>query len=869
MLLTFSRLSDQLYQKSTHFLLELIQNADDNRYEVRDPTLHLTYTKNHLRVDCNEVGFSPKDIDAICSIGQSSKAGVGVSTQYVGEKGIGFKSIFKAADVVWVTSREYEFKFDKHADLGMIAPILDKFPGTKRAKWTSFYLQLARDYNAQELIADLQSLDARLLIFLRRLRTIVVTIIGPNDQMSTKTLKRKEGHIEGKEAIHLSQDDTQMNYIIIRHRASNLPLEQKREGVSESEVLLAFSVDENNVPKLDPQQVFAFLPIRDYGFKVSQTETGSPWLCLLGQFLIQADFLLIASREDIDNSSKWNQSLQDSIVEAFLESVRWFNSGSLRYTWPRFLPAKEAGSDFFSPLKSRILARLASEPTLEAWNEKLLPASQLIYVPGKYMDDDGVPLTITTAKHNVYISQNYSHDDYEHFKALNIVEMGDALFLDHLEEITRHHHAEFVTKPSRWHSRLASVLAEIWEAPQTESRRRIFQFSGLLDDEAPRRPLYGGHSRRSRLSRLGDSGEEDQSRRIQERMIQLPLIQLRDGQWICGEGNKVFFPGDSESWEIPGGINVLVVDPEAAKDLPRTHLFRILGVKDFKINSITQLIVSNHSDKSFDPSSVSRGDLISHMHFLYTTGWRNIDGKPFWFATELDGRAPGSTLYVDDAEVENSASKFFANNRKKFQFIHPDYQNAHPRDPIGWLTWLKVNMSLSNIPRLIRPIREVTPRSWVFEMSPEFEFVINAWSSLDALRLLCDHWSVYQFWIVPLSTEFTDASIEASYRSLKKKISAMAVKCTDGTTCRLDETFLPIGDVPAESRGRVSFLDVPEPEHPRWQPLAHFGVGAKQDVHFYLHCLEKLSCSACELKQVTYFYEQIQARCNEDPSQVQ
>jgi hypothetical protein len=110
-------------------------------------------------------------------------------------------------------------------------------------------------------------------------------------------------------------------------------------------------------------------------------------------------------------------------------------------------------------------------------------------------------------------------------------------------------------------------------------------------------------------------------------------------------------------------------------------------------------------------------------------------------------------------------------------------------------------------------------------MSPDFEFVINAWSSLDALTLLCDHWSVYQFWIEPLTTEIADALVEASYRSLKKKISATTVTCTDGNSCRLDETILPIGDVPAESRGCVSFLDVPEPEHARWQPLPHFGVG--------------------------------------------
>jgi hypothetical protein len=108
----------------------------------------------------------PKDIDAICRIGQSTKAGAGVSTQYVGEKGIGFKSVFKAADVVWVSSREYTFKFDKNAQLGMIAPILDRFLAAIRSGWTSFYMQLSQEYNAQELIAELRALDPRLLIFL-------------------------------------------------------------------------------------------------------------------------------------------------------------------------------------------------------------------------------------------------------------------------------------------------------------------------------------------------------------------------------------------------------------------------------------------------------------------------------------------------------------------------------------------------------------------------------------------------------------------------------------------------------------------------------------------------------------------------------
>ena len=265
--LTSPSLAEQLYQKSTHFLLELVQNADDTQYGVENPTLHLTCNENRLRIDCNETGFTPKDVDAICSIGQSSKAGAGVSTQYVGEKGIGFKSVFKVADVVWVCSGAYEFKFDKNTKLGMIAPILAKFP-SRRSGWTSFYLQFSREYNAQELISDLASFRARLLIFLRRLRKIIVTIDGPGENQITRILTKAEGEIYGKEAIYLEEDSTRMTYIIHRYQAQNLPREEKRDGVTESELLLAFSVDDKNQPKVDSQEVFAYLPVRDYGFKV-------------------------------------------------------------------------------------------------------------------------------------------------------------------------------------------------------------------------------------------------------------------------------------------------------------------------------------------------------------------------------------------------------------------------------------------------------------------------------------------------------------------------------------------------------------------------------------------------------------------------
>lgn len=88
-----------------HFLLELLQNADDNWYRASTtPKMKITYRNGTLRIDTNEIGFRKTDVEAICSIGHSSKPGSQLGVRRIGEKGIGFKSVFRVADSVFITS---------------------------------------------------------------------------------------------------------------------------------------------------------------------------------------------------------------------------------------------------------------------------------------------------------------------------------------------------------------------------------------------------------------------------------------------------------------------------------------------------------------------------------------------------------------------------------------------------------------------------------------------------------------------------------------------------------------------------------------------------------------------------------------------
>ena len=260
-------LSEQLYQKSTHFLLELIQNADDNSYEAAIPTLTLRYERGGLRVDCNETGFTDLNVDALCRVGASSKVGINRTGRYIGQKGIGFKSVFKAADRVWISSRGYSFKFEKKNPLGMITPIWADFPpqaGTAIKNQTSFYLQLSEDYDSELLVKGLKSIDARVLIFLRNLKQIDVTVVEKDGKTWRRCVSKIDSGGSATNITKLKQDGHILEYIVSRHS-----VKQSKDGSDDkSEVLLAFPIIPPEA-ELPPQQVYAFLPIRDYSFTVS------------------------------------------------------------------------------------------------------------------------------------------------------------------------------------------------------------------------------------------------------------------------------------------------------------------------------------------------------------------------------------------------------------------------------------------------------------------------------------------------------------------------------------------------------------------------------------------------------------------------
>jgi hypothetical protein len=122
---------------------------------------------------------------------------------------------------------------------------------------------------------ELQKLEPQILIFLRKISRLHIDI--PDRKFLFEITRTIEDQaLDGEETAKLTRtilpigNKTSTKYVIVRHQET-LPqgLNDKRPNIRDSEVVLAFPIDDSCQPLLQNQRTFAYLPINDYGFNVS------------------------------------------------------------------------------------------------------------------------------------------------------------------------------------------------------------------------------------------------------------------------------------------------------------------------------------------------------------------------------------------------------------------------------------------------------------------------------------------------------------------------------------------------------------------------------------------------------------------------
>ncbi|KAM6516418.1 hypothetical protein FALCPG4_014601 [Fusarium falciforme] len=663
--------SDQLYQNPSHFLLELIQNADDTTFSPGvTPSLSLTLFSEsdigYLRTDCNEAGFTFADIDAITQVGQSTKK-VATNGQrgYIGEKGIGFKSVFKAADIVHVASGHYEFKFDRNEHLGMILPIRSAFPSTQRlVDHTQFLLQLRDKKDCAEIEADLHNIEPQLLIFLKNLR-------GLNIQIGDT---RNSYHLEGDTSAALGEIVTihsnqgrevtpgKMEYSIARYKTSEIPKDVRREGITTSEVVLAFPI-EHSKPKIRPQKAFAFLPIDDFGFK----------------FLIHADFLLVASREGLDYGRKWNTALWDAVRKAFLKAVKRFaavpasySEGGLRYSWPKYIKHHRHAHPFWNELHEAILRDLKEEKILESRDPVAGPYNppELKFMPRKFRFE-GEALFDSPSLRKKHLSFNYD-GVFEELGLLGVQRIGTFELCEEFSTwVAEVGSSGLGAKPAGWHQHVARLFCD-----KTELR---------------------------------------------DRLMNLPIIPLRDGSWANAKTEHLYVASETEDEYVPSGIRISIIDQTACQDSVRRSFFQFLGILAYTPSQVYNLIMELHAGNGSDLSDRQPEDLVSDAGYLFKhRHLRPGQGAPeiFFYACNYEASTRRKhQLYIDDrAAKPRLVNKYKHTPRHPFYILDERYvsticgENSAVKEEFK--SWLLRSENISAIPVLIS--NNYPSPEWVF-----------------------------------------------------------------------------------------------------------------------------------------------------------
>lgn len=344
---------DDLYTNADdRFVYELLQNADDQPQEGKSVSVFMQLLENHLLFMHDGRPFDKDDVDSICSIGSSTKRN---SKEKIGYKGIGFKSVFTGSDTVIVNSGNFSFAFDKYSPLYNDVDI-ESVPWQLKPIWQEKY-RYPKDVRNNELFwkapvgisLDIDSdrveyYDASIrkilskplfLLFLKN-----VSLFHFQHNATDLNIKKNEDC----NIIHIKENNETISSWIKTDYVLEIPLDvrnamqndrnvpQKMKEATKTQISFAANIADEEIKQIDNSVLYAYLPTTVNDFKFN--------------FIVNADFLLAANREQLHTKKRWNQFLFQQIGKLLVEwskSISTFSSTYLNVFPTKELPEEETG----------------------------------------------------------------------------------------------------------------------------------------------------------------------------------------------------------------------------------------------------------------------------------------------------------------------------------------------------------------------------------------------------------------------------------------------------------------------------------------------------------------------------------------------
>lgn len=335
----------KLYGDSTHFITELLQNAEDEG--ASNVEFKLTENELIFSHDAKKL-FDFNDIRAVSNFGDNQEKKE--KQNAIGRFGIGFKSVYSITDRPRIISADYDITI---IDYNIPSKTIDSnqtfFNGTK----IILPFKESLKNKTQELLTqELQDLNLHYLLFLSNIRSIKWET-QTNNGIYERVSQKKDGRYTS-----LKSSTKEIKFFLLE---KNVEIDKKKLSLK-----IAFQLNNTNnkiVTPCDSSPLFVFFP--------TKIETSL-------KFLVHAPFYTTPARENIQANSNLvnieqdhrNEELKKELGKLLAESLSVFKSmNMLNVDMLNVLPTDESNcsrSIIYKDLYESVKKELNS-------NKKLIP----------------------------------------------------------------------------------------------------------------------------------------------------------------------------------------------------------------------------------------------------------------------------------------------------------------------------------------------------------------------------------------------------------------------------------------------------------------------------------------------------------------
>ena len=319
----------QLYSERTHFIFELIQNAEDAG--ATEVVFELFADRLELRHDGRP--FTEADVRGVCGVGKSGKAG---DLTAIGKFGIGFKSVYAYTRSPRIHSSGEHFRIENYVRPVAVEPL--------PSAGTLFVFPFDHDSvpaadAVREIAAALSALAPRVLLFLENIERLRVGGAG----VAESVIERSVAGEGSKRRVTLRRGQRREEWLAWSRRAEGL-------GGPAAPVEIAFRVEAGRIVPCGSSPLIVFFP--------TEKET------FLG-FLVQGPYRTTPARDNIPGHDPSNQVLVRETAALLCDVLRELrDDGLLTVEALQALPLDAArfGADsMFRPLFDAVGEALTAE----------------------------------------------------------------------------------------------------------------------------------------------------------------------------------------------------------------------------------------------------------------------------------------------------------------------------------------------------------------------------------------------------------------------------------------------------------------------------------------------------------------------------